>query len=125
MVNRSLQLQEIEVFYILPALRKELTMSMKSLGKTQREIAKLLGVTEPAISQYVKSKRASSIEFGSPMKEQIASSAKKIVDHNSLMVQMQRLLKLTRDKRIACKLHESPDLPKNCDACFQNEADIS
>ncbi|MFH1405899.1 MAG: hypothetical protein ABIG52_01635 [Nanoarchaeota archaeon] len=50
--------QEIEVWYILPAIRKELVLALKEKGHTQKEIASFLNVTEPAISQYTKEKRA-------------------------------------------------------------------
>ncbi|HIH66091.1 MAG TPA: transcriptional regulator, partial [Nanoarchaeota archaeon] len=50
--------QELEVFYFIPAIRKELSVQMKKKGKGQREIANLLGITEAAVSQYISSKRA-------------------------------------------------------------------
>ena len=46
--------QEIEVWYILPAIRKELVVVLKESGLTQRKIAGMLKVTEAAISQYSK-----------------------------------------------------------------------
>ncbi|MCK5266382.1 MAG: hypothetical protein KAR03_12305 [Candidatus Thorarchaeota archaeon] len=63
--------QEVEVWYVLPALRRELAKMMKTKtvprvgedGKkkehkiTQKEIAKMLGVTEPAITQYLLKKK--------------------------------------------------------------------
>ena len=55
--------QELEVWYILPAIRRELTISLKEEGLKQRQVAEILGVTEAAVSQYIKSKRAKAIKF--------------------------------------------------------------
>ena len=49
--------QEIEVWYILPAIRKELVRVFKEKGKSGKEIAFLLGITPASVSQYGKDKR--------------------------------------------------------------------
>ena len=63
--------QEVEVWYVLPAIRRELSKVMKTKvvqradvdGEvkehkiTQKEIARMLGVTEPAITQYLLKKK--------------------------------------------------------------------
>ena len=63
--------QEVEVWYVLPAIRRELAKVMKTKTVqradedgdkkehkiTQKEIAKMLGVTEPAITQYLLRKK--------------------------------------------------------------------
>lgn len=41
--------QEVEVFYAIPALRREMAFAMKASGKKQKEIAKLLCVEESTI----------------------------------------------------------------------------
>src|SRR5574341_1255670 len=99
MVNRLLQPQEIEVFYVLPAVRRELATCMKSAGKPQKEIAMLLGVTEPAVSQYMSSKRASLLKFNDKVKAAICESSKRITSELSLMREMQRLLTIIRNER--------------------------
>lgn len=120
MVNRLLQPQEIEVFYVLPAIRRELALAMKSAGKSQKEIAKLLGVTEPAISQYMSQKRASSLKFSEKICAHIGESAARITSEMALMREVQRLLHIIRDERVVCQLHEklSPSV-KNCNVCFE------
>lgn len=119
-MNRLLQPQEIEVFYVLPALRKELAIVMKANGKSQKEIAKLLAVTEPAVSQYMSSKRASILKFSDKIKEVIKISANNITSENTLMREMQNLVKLIRDERVVCQIHESlGGAPKNCNVCFE------
>ncbi|VVB81253.1 Uncharacterised protein [uncultured archaeon] len=115
MVKKLLQPQEIEVFYVLPALRRELAVSLKTTGKSQKDIAKLLGVTEAAVSQYFSSKRASRIQFSDGLKRAVNESAAKITDDITLMNEMQRLLQLTRTERVACQVH----CMKGCNACYE------
>ena len=51
--------QEIELWYVIPSLRKALVTVLKKKGMKQKDIAPLLGISEPAVSQYMKDKRAS------------------------------------------------------------------
>lgn len=122
MVNRLLQPQEIEVFYVLPAVRKEIAICMKSSGKSQKEIAKLLGVTEPAVSQYMSSKRASLLKFNDKVKSAIKESASRIVSETTLMREMQRLTAIIRNERVICQVHASlGGAPTNCNVCFDHD----
>ncbi len=116
MVKKLLQPQEIEVFYVLPALRRELAVCMKESGKAQKHIAKLLGVTGAAVSQYFSSKRASQLKFSAVLKKAIVESANKISDDISLMREVQKLLQLTRDERVTCS-----HCLKDCNACYECE----
>ena len=121
MVNRTLQPQEIEVFYILPALRRELAVCMKGKGVAQKDIARLLGVTPAAISQYIGAKRAGEVLFNDQFKSAVKSSALAVVDELSAVREMQKLLKLARDERIVCRFHESiGSVPKGCGLCFDH-----
>ena len=64
--------QEIEVRYIIPAIRRELaSLLIKEHYKTQKEAAKILGLTEAAISQYQHSKRAKEVVFSDSVKNEI------------------------------------------------------
>jgi len=49
---------ESAVKYKVPAIKAELARKLKKEGKSQKDIAKLLGVTEAAVSQYLSGKRA-------------------------------------------------------------------
>ena len=69
---------EIEVFYLIPTIWIELTKHLKLEGLDQKEIAKKLHITEPAVSQYVNSKRASQIVFDKNIIKEIEKSALKI-----------------------------------------------
>ena len=56
--------QEIEVWYIMPAIRKELCRVLLTKHKlTQKEIAKRLNITGAAVSQYKKDKRGQHVNL--------------------------------------------------------------
>ncbi len=120
MMKASLQPQEIEVFYILPALRRELTLAMKELGYSQKKTAKLLGVTEPAVSQYLSKKRAMNVEFSDKIKHRIKESAKVIHDHFSLVEQMQSLMRYAHEERTKCGVcHDLTGKTPACLICYE------
>lgn len=112
--------QEIEVWYILPAIRKELVVALKKKGKPQKEIAKLLNITEAAVSQYVSEKRAKEISFPQEVKEFIEKSAEKIVDSESAFHQIQKINDFIKKSKALCQLHAQieGDL-KGCDVCYK------
>ncbi len=111
--------QEIEVWYVLPALRKALAEEMLKLGMKQKEIAEKLHVTGAAVSQYIKSKRAADIKFPQQLKGAIADSAKRIAKSGNALTETQRLCTLIRTKGLLCKIHKTHTKCnlKNCDAC--------
>ena len=120
MVNRLLQPQEVEVHYVLPAIRRELALALKAQGLEQREIAHRLFVTEPAVSQYVNNKRGTDISFTPHATEAIRAAAGRIFDHQSLMREVQALLKVMTEERITCRLHAKlAGLPQECNVCFE------
>ena len=120
-MSLTLHPQEVEVFYILPAIRKELSIVLKELGKNQKEIAKLLGVTEAAVSQYLSAKRANDVKFPQEIKDSIKAAAPKITDHASMIRQVQTILSAAKQDRFICKMHEqiANDIPRGCNVCFK------
>ena len=72
---------ELIIWYILPAVRKEVAMSLiRDHGLKQAQVARKLGVSEATVSHYVSRKRARfSIEDGKIM-EQVRISAGRIVE---------------------------------------------
>ena len=116
--------QEIEVRYILPAIRRELARILIQEHKlSQKEAANILGLTEAAISQYQHSKRAKEVVFSSKVVNEVRESAKRILaDKNSkqrVIAEMYRVTNLTNVKQILCDLHraQSKDLA-SCNICF-------
>ena len=120
-------LQEIEVRYILPAIRRELARIFVEDHKlSQKEASKLLGLTEAAVSQYRHSKRAKEVVFSSAVVNEIKVSADRILadnaDKHRLMAEMYRISNLTTVRQVLCDIHrsQSKDL-ENCSVCFDEE----
>ncbi len=116
--------QEIEVWYIIPAIRRELTKSMIELGLTQKRVAERMELTEAAVSQYLSSKRAKEVSFSNAVLNEIKKSAKRIVENKeNLVSEMVRLTALTSVKHVMCDLHKKQDanLPNGCNICFEGD----
>ncbi len=122
---KVIQPQEIEAWYILPLIRKELALAMKEEGLDQKSIAKMLGVTAAAISQYVNNKRGNDLKIDNHLKEHFSQSAKNIVKDSSLIfAEVQKLLKLLWNEGVVCKIHREKSWhpeDKDCGICFKNE----
>lgn len=117
---KFLQPQEVEVFYIIPAIRRELATSMKEMGYKQKEIAKKLFTTEPSISHYLKAKRATEVQFDKETKEMIRGSVKKIDDYKSLTEILQKILrKMNKAGTKCCICRKKISLEENCKVCFR------
>jgi predicted transcriptional regulator len=141
--------QEVEVWYVLPALRRELAKLMKTKtvprvgedGKTkehkitQKEIARMLGVTEPAITQYLlkkKGRRSRGDQVVIPEKfyPDLEKSADTMIDHyeqggseddmfETMTREINRLIKVMRDDGAMCDIHRqfSAHVKDKCSAC--------
>ena len=114
--------QEIEVWYILPAIRRELTIVLKGKGMLQKDIATLLGITESAVSQYLHEKRAHGGTFNHALLQNIKESAHRITQnpHRSA-AEIQSILKESLNQDLLCRIHRQYDseVPKSCEVCFR------
>ncbi len=112
--------QEIEVWYILPVIRKELVIALKEKGISQKEIALLLNITEPAVSQYAKEKRAQRIVFNKEVKLFIKKAAEKIIDGKTAYQQIQKISDYIRRTKARCEIHMQLDKSLcKCDICYK------
>lgn len=121
MMEKLIQPQEVEVFYLLPALRRDIAISLKILGKDQKQIAKILGVSEPSVSHYFNSKRGAEVEFSDEVKEAIQKSAAVISTPQDTLGATQQLLQLIHAEREICKVcHDvnKTSIPKGCTVCY-------
>ena len=116
--------QEVEVRYILPAIRRELARTFIQEHKlSQKEAANTLGLTEAAVSQYQHSKRAKEVVFSNDIVNEIMVSADRILadrtNKQRLIAEMYRISNLTTVKHILCDIHraQSKDL-EECNVCF-------
>ncbi len=143
--------QEVEVWYVLPAIRRELAKIMKTKvvtrtnedGEkvdhkvTQKEIARMLGVTEPAITQYLLKKkgqrsRGDQVSLPDHIVREIDKSADKMIadyekvrllDEEDIFQTMTReinhIIKAMRDDGVMCDIHKEfcAHSSDPCDAC--------
>ena len=108
--------QEIEVWYILPALRRESSKIMLEKGLNQREISKHLFLTEAAVSQYMNGKRGKEIEFTDEIRNDIKESVERILKHGNLIAEFQVLCKKIRSSGLLCETHKKHGIvTKECE----------
>ena len=121
-----IQPQEVEMFYVMPTLRRELAIEMKKLGLKQNKIAELLQIKKSTVSQYINNNRGTKIEFSNEIKQEISKSAPKIKDTLSLIRETQKLIREIRQSCELCKIHKQlADIPEDCEPntalCFVGE----
>ena len=98
--------QEIEVWYIIPAIRKELAKQLTRKHEMSYEQAgNILGISKAAVSQYLSNKRANKIKLSPEVKKEVAKSVKIIVKNpRTALSEMQRLLKYMKDGKSSCEV---------------------
>jgi hypothetical protein len=105
---------EVVVSSILPAMRSLLTKELLSTYHlTQKQTADLLGLTQPAISQYNIETRASKVkllEMQPNIMKMIEDLAYNIVNknikHKEIQLKFCEICKNIRQSRIICRMHE-------------------
>lgn len=111
--------QEIEVWYVLPAIRRAMCKELIAQGLTQRKTAKLFRLTEAAVSQYVNSKRAGKVKFRSKFMVELKNVCTMIREGKMTAYEgLQILSKEFRQSGQICAIHrklEKPeDMPCSC-----------
>ncbi len=111
---------EIVYWEVLPAIRAQLVLELKLIGKKQSEIAKLLNITPSAISQYVNNKRADKTYFSDDFKKKIKNSAKKINENiSSVFIETNILIKeFENEKHICIVCRKKNNIEGKCGICF-------
>lgn len=96
--------QEIEVWYIIPAIRKELSkLLVKVHGLTFEDAGDILGISKAAVSQYLSNKRANKIDLPGDVKKELEKSAKIIIkDKTKVVNEIQKIIKIMRKKKCCC-----------------------
>jgi len=114
--------QEIEVRYILPALRKGFALALSKEGLKQKEIAEQLNITPAAVSQYLKQKRGTT-SFPQKIEKEISKSIKLILKNKSTAhKELYKISKKIRHTSTICEIHRMhDDVPNKCKICFQND----
>ena len=126
--------QELEVWYVLPSLRREIARLMIKKRVPQKDIAAILGVTEPAVTQYklAKSKRSRGdvIEIPDSFMPEIEKSVDVMIQawqgrqpdtyvYQAMTKEVNRLIRALRDVGIMCDVHrgQCEEVEEECKAC--------
>ena len=98
--------QEIEVWYIIPTIRKELAKILTEKYKlTFEKTGNILGISKAAVSQYLGNKRASKISLPASVKKEIAKSAAAISKNETMALkEIMRILSLMKKTKCSCKI---------------------
>ena len=113
--------QEIEVWYLIPALRREIAKTLIIKHRmSQKKAATLLGMTEPAISQYLSNKRGNDMKFSKQEIEEIEKTTLEIIKNPAKSTELLYKLSATfRGHECVCKMHRkhNPSIGKGCKMC--------
>lgn len=112
--------QELEIWYLIPALRKEITKILISdFAMSQRQASETIELTESAVSQYLKSKRGNELKFSKEQMKEINETARKIVEKGNANEELYKLCVKFRGSENLCDLHrkQDPSISKDCDLC--------
>jgi len=117
-----MQPQEVEVWYILPAIRKALAKALlRKFQLTQKKVSELLQLQESTVSQYIKEKRGNQDIFDEEIQLEIDISAQNIHnDSKTMLFEIQRICALVKEKGILCKVHKCHEqMIEGCGACLK------
>jgi hypothetical protein len=96
--------QEIEVWYIIPAIRREFAKILTKKHKlTLEKAGEILGVSKAAVSQYLNKKRAGLVKIPAEIKKEMENSAELMINDNKTAVrEIIRILSLIKKIKCAC-----------------------
>jgi predicted transcriptional regulator len=103
---------ELIVWYVLPSIRRELARELVEKHKlTQAEVARRFGVTDAAISQYLKSKRGTNKELENSgkyeeFKAEVAKAAQRIIDGSDIVTETCRVCEMVKRSGMLVKVYE-------------------
>ena len=94
------------VWDVLPSIRAAVAEELVKRGLAQKEVSKLLGITAPAVSQYVSKKRGYNIVLGEELKASISKLANDLMEKrvDSPVERICEICRMTRDDVTACSL---------------------
>lgn len=103
--------QEVEVWYVIPAIRRELARLLTSKHELSYDKAgQVLGISKAAISQYQNKKRASKIKLHNKVLKKVDKASDEIAkDKNQTAKQILNVLTYMRENRLPfeiCDDHE-------------------
>jgi predicted transcriptional regulator len=103
---------ELIVWYVLPSIRRELARELvENHNLSQAEVARRFGVTDAAISQYLKAKRGTSKEIENSgkyeeFKKEVEQSAVRIVNGSDIVTETCRICEVVKHNGMLVKVYE-------------------
>jgi len=115
---------EVAVKCVLPAVRAMMAKQlMTEHGLNQEQTAKLLGVSQPAISLYNRRMRGKAIDIGrdaeiTKLVESLATSlAESDMSHKEFIPRFCEICRTIRAKGLLCQMHKTFDPSINIEEC--------
>jgi predicted transcriptional regulator len=119
---------ELVVWYVLPSIRSELAKELVKLGLSQKEVSERLGITQAAVSQYLKEKRGKDRKFKVDVKEEIREFAKDAArddTFSNFTLRICEVCTMVKKDKTLCELHKEHDtVPEGCNVCLECEKGI-
>jgi len=103
---------ELIVWYVLPSIRRELARELvEKHHLSQAEVARRFGVTDAAISQYLKAKRGTSKEIENSGKyeefrKEVEVAAVRIVNGSDIVTETCRICEMVKKSGMLVKVYE-------------------
>jgi uncharacterized protein len=92
------------VWDVLPSIRAAIAEELIKRGISQKEVSKMLGITPPAVSQYVSKKRGYNIEFREDIRDAIGKLADDLIEKkvDDLVKRICEICRMLQDDENAC-----------------------
>jgi hypothetical protein len=104
--------QKLELNTIIPAVRKEFIGILEKKSLKDSEIAKKLGITKAAVSQYKSGKRGKKLDFPKEIESIIKKSAESIAKGKNANSEIAKIITEIKKCRYICKVCKCK--PGNC-----------
>ena len=94
------------VWDVLPSIRAAIAVELVNRGISQKDVSQMLGITPPAVSQYVTKKRGYNIEFREDIRGAIGRLADDLIHKkvDNLTSRICEICRSLQDDRSACSL---------------------
>ena len=116
---------EVIVWYVIPTIRAELAKELVKMGMSQKEISTRLGITQSAVSQYIKDKRGKGIPINKDVRKGIKVLAKQVMvekEPKETIPGICMVCAIVKSSGALCELHKKENAGlEGCDVCFAEE----
>ncbi len=92
------------VWEVLPSIRAAIAEELIKRSVSQKEVSRIMGITPPAVSQYVSKKRGYNIVFRADIREAIGQLADDLIENkvDNLTERICEICRRLKDDETAC-----------------------